>query len=103
MFLARSRTSGDKWNGLEPFAIAKGVFQKQFDPMKTYLLGVVLFSLYLSVHAGVQRHDLGYANQFTLVSGDEILGIYGSSDKAKADLVLLPIIEEISLEGCGGV
>ena len=67
-----SRNTVDKWNGLEPFAIAKGVLQKQFDLMKTYLLGAVLFSLYLSVHAGVQRHDLGYANRFTLVSGDEI-------------------------------
>ncbi|MFP6886735.1 MAG: hypothetical protein VB997_04205, partial [Opitutales bacterium] len=57
--------------------------------MKTSLLGAVLFSLYLSVQAGVQQHDLGYANRFTLVSGDEVLGIYGSSDKAKADQVLL--------------
>ena len=52
--------------------------------MKTSLLGAVLFSLYLSVQAGVQQHDLGYANRFTLVSGDEVLGIYGSSDKEGA-------------------
>ena len=57
--------------------------------MKTYLLGAVLFCLYLSAQAGVQRHDLGYANRFTLVSGDGVLGIYGSSDKVKTDQVML--------------